>query len=516
MAPRTSATSTAAGATGTGTNVSPPALTGVAANMMTMFENLGANHTLADHIVRDHGINTPAELGMLGDEGVALLMRTIRRPGGTVTGGGSSGGATADQGMRVMVKFESIVVMASYMVHHWERTSRTIAPSDITVDLARAWRDRKDMEAGHTKPTTLPKINDSDWPRTVENMVEYFGTCLGVKGVPLAYIVRENVGVPADPDPKERYQSLTEELIMRAPHNDPMYESDNMAVWYLLVEICGDHACTTYIQPARAAKDGRRGFKLLHDHDLGPNNVQHMASQARNKLQNAVYNGEKARWNFEKFIRVHYQQHNVLQGLVPYGYSGLDEPTKVQYLLDGVKTDKLETVKVTIISSASLRSNFANCVTLMQDYIRQDKSNQPKLQIASVKAGTKKGAAKGKNKSSGKGAGNKKRKATSDAVEFVENRCYDSEEYKTLTAPQRNYLRLQREKEKVKVAALSAQVSELSMTSAAEAAVAKVIKAQLKKKKRVTYDSQTERSDSNRSNRALMRQRIAESDTESE
>ena len=208
----------------------------------------------------------------------------------------------------------------------------------------------------------------------------------------------------------------------------------------------------------------------------------------------------------------------MLQGLVPYGYSGLDEPTKVQYLLDGVKTDKLETVKVTIISSAPLRSDFTKCVTLMQDYIRQDKSNQPKLQIASVKAGTKKGAAKSKYNSSGKGAGNKKRKPTSDAVEVVENRYYDSEEYKKLNAAQRNYLRLQREKEKVKVAALSAQVSELSMNSAAEAAVAKAfkLKAQLKKKRKVTYDSQTERSDSNRSHRALMRQRIAESDTESE
>ena len=306
---------------------------------------------------------------------------------------------------------------------------------------------------------------------------------------------------------------------MRTPHNDPMYETDNMTVWHILVEICGDHACTTYIQPARAAKDGRRGFKLLHDHYLGPNNVQHMALQARTKLQNAVYNGEKARWNFEKFIRVHYQQHHILQGLVPYGYSGLDEPTKVQYLLDGVKTDKLETVKVNIISSASLRSDFAKCVTLMQDYIRQDKNSQPKVQIATVTAG--KGGTKGKKgkasgKPSGKGAGNKKRKPTSDEVEAVEYRYYTSDEYKALTPPQKNYLRLKRKKEEVKVAALSAQVSELTMASAAEAAVAKAVKAQLKKKKKVTYDSQIERSDSNRNNRALLRQRIADSDTESE
>ena len=86
MAPRTTQTSQAAaagadapeaasgagGGAGAGAGApapAPPALTGVAANMMTMFENLGANHTLAEHMVHDHGVDTPAELGVLGDEG---------------------------------------------------------------------------------------------------------------------------------------------------------------------------------------------------------------------------------------------------------------------------------------------------------------------------------------------------------------------------------------------------------------------------------------------------------------
>ena len=111
---RCSANSAAAAAIAAGAN--PPALTGMAANMMTMFERLGAEHALDDHIVCHHGIDTPAELGLLGDDGVTLLMRTIRHPGGTVTGSG--GGATADQGMNVMAKFERIVVMESYMVWH--------------------------------------------------------------------------------------------------------------------------------------------------------------------------------------------------------------------------------------------------------------------------------------------------------------------------------------------------------------------------------------------------------------
>jgi len=256
-------------------------------------------------------------------------------------------------------------------------------------------------------------------------------------------------------------------------------------------------------------------MKLLHDHYLGPNNVQHMALQARTKLQNTHYTGEKPRWNFEKFVRVQVQQHIVLESLVSYGYSGIDEPTKVQYLLDGVKTDKLETVRTTILSSALLRSNFNSCVTLMQDYIRQDKSNQPRVQVAVVRAGRGGGRGRG-GRTSGRGSGfnNHDKKKRAAEFESVPNRYYTSEEYKELTTPQRNFLRLQRQKEKekkeVKVASLSAQVSELTIASAATAKTAK------KRKRSVTYDSQVEKSDSNRSNRALSRQRVAESDTDSE
>ena len=93
----------------------------------------------------------------------------------------------------------------------------------------------------------------------------------------------------------------------------------------------------------------------------------------------------------------------MLEGLKPYGYSGIDEPTKVQDLLDGVKTDKLESVRTIILSSAPLRSDFKGCVSLMQDYIRQDKTNQPRVQIASIKK------VGGKPKK-GKGGANKAKK----------------------------------------------------------------------------------------------------------
>jgi hypothetical protein len=298
----------------------------------------------------------------------------------------------------------------------------------------------------------------------------------------LAYVFRDNIAAPPLPDPSSRYSSVEEEMIMRAPHTHPMYRIDNTTVWNSLSAICGGHSCNTYIQPAKKAKDGRTAMQLLHNHYLGPNNVQFMATKARTTLERTHYSGERAqRWNFEKFINVHYEQHAILTGLVTYGYSGIDEPTKVQYLLDGVKTDKLESVRTNILASAPLRSDLGRCVTLMQDYIRQDKTNQPRYQVAAVRAGRGGRAGRGSGRSgrAGRGSGNNKRK--SNELEPVENRYYTSEEYNNLSLPQRNFLRQEREKQSakdVKIASLASQVSELTMTSAK--------RKPLKKKKKVT------------------------------
>jgi hypothetical protein len=62
-----------------------------------------------------------------------------------------------------------------------------------------------------------PIINEKDWPRTTEALHELFGSILRETGVPLAYVVRENVEIPPGTDPSEGYIRVAEEMIARAP-----------------------------------------------------------------------------------------------------------------------------------------------------------------------------------------------------------------------------------------------------------------------------------------------------------
>jgi hypothetical protein len=126
-----------------------------------------------------------------------------------------------------------------------------------------------------------------------------------------------------------------------------------------------------YVRSAQKTKDGRMACKGLKDHYLGVNHVDNMSTIAENKLKQTLYFGKKRRWNFECFVRVHIDQHSILERLKEYGYSGIDERSKVRHLLHGIKTPSLETVKTRILSDATLRNSFDACVNLIQDCIHQ-------------------------------------------------------------------------------------------------------------------------------------------------
>ena len=69
-------------------------------------------------------------------------------------------------------------------------------------------------------------------------------------------------------------------------------------------------------QTFQHARDSQGAFLALHDHNLGPNNVDNMASLAEKKLAMMMYTGERRCWTFEKFVTLHKDHHSILEGFV--------------------------------------------------------------------------------------------------------------------------------------------------------------------------------------------------------
>jgi hypothetical protein len=119
-------------------------------------------------------------------------------------------------------------------------------------------------------------------------------------------VIRQEVEVksPAS-DPSENYDTVDLEMTAHAPHTVRTFQDDKRKVWNILSNMCAKHPCWVYIKPAQNGKIGRLAYKLLFDHYLGPKNVGNMDNAAKTKLSSILYNGEKKRFRWETYVRIH-------------------------------------------------------------------------------------------------------------------------------------------------------------------------------------------------------------------
>jgi hypothetical protein len=295
-------------------------------------------------------------------------------------------------------------------------------------------RSNKKYEENFKVTAEQPVINKKDWPRTMEAIREFFGSVLGETGVPLAYVVRENVEMPPGTDPSEGYITVAEEMIARAPHGNHTYANDSMEVWSYMANITQARDCWTYVKPAQCTKDGRCDFLLLWNHFLGINNVDNMTSEAEAKLGSVSYTGERKKWTWEKNVQIHAEQHAVLNGLTDYGYSGIDNGTKVRKLMAVIKTDALDNGKAAVMESPDLRTNYPDAVTLYGDFMKQQKIESASMNVSDAHIT--------RHHNGPASIAGSDYKESYNGV--VEDRFYKHAEYRTLAPDQKNEFRLKR------------------------------------------------------------------------
>ena len=471
------------------------------------YVRLGFTNAAAHSITDEQQIDTVTELGLLLDDDVKRLCKVVRRPGGTIPNPvGDEPQLVPDPGVPVSMRAETNLKLAAYWVRHQGRISREPIAVNITLENVRKLRELRDLEKDYEAPTDTPKIDDKDWTKTLEGLAEYLRACPGETKIPLSYVIRKGRAVPPEQqDPPANYHDSFDEMINRAPHfkeneiEHPTYVNDNHAVWQIISDWCRDDPCWTYVKPHQRRRDGRGAFLALWNHYLGPNNIDNAATMAERRLEVTTYDGEKRRWNFERFVKTHKDQHTILDNLREHGYAGIDERSKVRHLLNGIKTDKLDSVKTRIMSDQVLRNRFDDCVTLFKDFISQSSSlRNPTLEISAFKTDTHPEPARVTK------MGMPKRPAEST----VEDRYYTKAEYQKLTANQKQALfeirkgrkKPKKNKEKAPMGKLERKIAALQ--SKIDSIVGAVDQTQMTQQ----ADLSNENGTTNRNNPALQRQ----------
>ena len=386
------------------------------------------------------GLGSLDEFRFLQDDDVEALCKTLRSPGGTIANPDAAipgqPARVRNPGFLVSLRAEQNLKLMCYYIRFKHQTSRDIEPADIDLNSVRELRDHREWEKDHSD-VDPPEINARNWPATIEAIEEYLRGCLGSSGIPLSYVIRDNTDIPAA-DPPNGYPSLQDELVARAPINTPggnrtrQFRNDNIKVWEKISNITRDHECWTYVRPAQQARDGRAAFFGLKQHYLGANSVDNQAARAESKLNSLTYTAEKKRWNFEKYVREHKDQHQILERLTAHGYAGIDARSKVRLLMAGIKTKDLDPVKTTILSNTTLRNNFDACVNLFQDFIHQNKSLSTPRDANISALGTKRPPDPDLDESK--------------ADMTIPDRYYTEKEYQALSAEQKLGLKIKRSK----------------------------------------------------------------------
>ena len=417
--------------------------------MRTMLQRIGLSAAASQVIVDEQGLDSLNEIRLLTDDEIESLCKVVRRPGGTIPGPNVGDAPVNNPGTPINLRAENHLKLLAFFLRHQERVSLTTQVADITLDAIRALRELRDFESTYKAPDDPPAINAKDWPKTMESIHEYLRSFLGDHKIPLAYVVRKDENIPVN-DQMTEYPTVQDAMIARAKHftvaangtktPDPVYINNREKVYEIIAKMTREHSCWTYVKPAQKTRDGRMAYLGLYQHFLGPNNVDNMATMAEDKLKSTVYNGEQRRWDFEKYINVHKSQHSIMEGLVEHGYTGIDPRSKVRYLLDGIKTDKLDSVKTRIMSDATLRNDFDACVTLYQDFIKQTTKSKPAATVGISELKTS--------------AGGTKRKS-----EAVEDRYYTKAEYDALSAEAKRELAAKRLKRGHKPGAKDSKIS---------------------------------------------------------
>lgn len=330
------------------------------------------------------------------------------------------------------------------------------------------WHARQQEKKAFKDPTEgkpdIEKISKS-WPKAFDQLEHWIGLHVDeASGIPLAFAVR--VGPPdEDAYNHTKYGSLFEQYAKRCRFLQPVsgdpYEwagTVKAKVWNILYGIFKDHAAFQYMRPFQKTKDGPAAYAAVRAHYLGLNNVNNIAADIDSQFSTLTYSTETRRWNFEKYVGKHVELYNIAQDLVPHGYSGIDNASRVRKLLTGIKTDTLDTVRTQILSDQKLSCDFDRCVNLFKDFIAQKKAMQKPNGSADIAAAnassqsdsSRNGRRRRGNNSNGDNGGNRNtRRRTGNAnvsAVNVEDRFYSPEEYAKLSQDQKKALHELRKK----------------------------------------------------------------------
>ena len=275
-----------------------------------------------------------------------------------------------------------------------------------------------------------PLKDEKDWFEFVDQFYIYLSAIPGVKGVPLAYVIRAQ----DEPDHEREWgeDEFNEQMISCAPLEGSAFVTDSQTVHLLIYTMIETEELLSIIKPNKRRKNGRLDFQALREYMLGSGNVSRRVGTAKTIRQNLHYRNERA-MKFASFMTKLRHMHRI------YEEEGrpMTADEKIEDLLEKVKAPFLQSQKANLESMHTLGTlTFSQAANILASVVAKSPEAKLSSRISEVKTGG--------NGGGGGGQSLKLRRTKGGAVDVDYD--YPDSEYRRLSPSDRNALRLAREK----------------------------------------------------------------------
>ena len=298
------------------------------------------------------GIVTVGDLADINKDSLQQLADNLRKPGGWIADPNptAAAGATIPTPAFVFgVKSQKRLGVVCDLVWYYDTVGHDLtAPNmcwnQVGKNFEIQWKALKDRK--EEDPPEVPKITKTlPIMKWTEAFQDYLHRVIGVRVIPLAYIIRADSGVPMPAPPlapnqphSEVHGSIEYELVERASQEHPLFRDDNSEVYLKLEEATHRMMYAASTKPFQCAKNGRGAYVALTSQYAGRDKWESEICRQDDLLHNWVWKGQ-SNFPLEGFVAQHWNAFVSMQQCAEHVLFQLpNEHTRVGYLLEGIQS----------------------------------------------------------------------------------------------------------------------------------------------------------------------------------
>ena len=324
-----------------------------AAQTTAFFEDpaqMGIPHETVLQLVQE-GIDSVDDLADFDKDSLQQLADNLRRPGGRIPDpdpNAAAGATIPTPPFTFGAKSQKRISAACDLVRYYTTVARPITAANMQWNTVmknfeiqwKALKTKKDEDEPE-----IPKITKAlHVVKWTEAFKDYLWRCVGVRYIPLSYVIRDDetpaAAVPAleaGQPHSATHGSVEAELVARASHTHPLYRDDNATVYYKIAEAIRSTQYAASIKPFQRTKDGRGAWFAIVQQFAGRDKWEAEIKKQEQLLHTRVWKGQ-SNFPLEGFTSQHRNAFVSLQACAEHvQYQLPNEHSRVGFVIEGIQ-----------------------------------------------------------------------------------------------------------------------------------------------------------------------------------